>query len=158
MGEVIIMLTEKETMFLNDLKNQEKLCIDKYTRYSSQAHDGQLKSLFSQIAGAEHTHLDTLNKMLSGTAPSMAQGQSKGAAPQFTSTYSAGENDANMKDDCYLCTDALANEKHVSSVYDTSVFEFSDPKIRDALNHIQKEEQEHGKMLYDYMAANGMYS
>jgi len=29
--------------------------------------------------------------------------------------------------------------------------------MRDALNHIQKEEQEHGKMLYDYMSVNGMY-
>ena len=27
---------------------------------------------------------------------------------------------------------------------------------RDALNHIQKEEQEHGKRLYDYMSCHGM--
>ena len=28
--------------------------------------------------------------------------------------------------------------------------------MRDALNHFQKEEQEHGKKLYDYMSQNGM--
>ena len=30
------------------------------------------------------------------------------------------------------------------------------PQARDVLNHIQKEEQQHGKQLYDYMAAHGM--
>ena len=44
----------------------------------------------------------------------------------------------------------------MSSVYDTCIFEFTDANAREALNHIQKEEQEHGQMLYDYMAAHGM--
>ena len=30
------------------------------------------------------------------------------------------------------------------------------PSVRQALNHIQKEEQSHGKLLYDYMKVNGM--
>jgi len=38
-----------------------------------------------------------------------------------------------------------------------AVFEFSDTAVRDALNHIQKEEQEHGDKIYKYMAQNGMY-
>ena len=33
-----------------------------------------------------------------------------------------------------------------------------DDAARAALNHIQKEEQNHGKMIYDYMTANNMYS
>jgi hypothetical protein len=49
-------------------------------------------------------------------------------------------------------------EKHVSSVYDTCVFEFSSPTLRDTLSAIQKEEQIHGLKLYRYMNANGMYS
>ena len=52
--------------------------------------------------------------------------------------------------------DLLADEKHVSSLYNTSVFEFNDNSLRDTLNHIQKEEQQHGKMIYDYMSANYM--
>ena len=48
-------------------------------------------------------------------------------------------------------------EKHVSSLYDISVFEFSDTNMRKALNHIQAEEQQHGEKLYAYMNANGMY-
>ena len=49
-------------------------------------------------------------------------------------------------------------EKHVSSVYDVSVFEFSNPTLRDTLAHIQKEEQNHGAELYNYLSANGLYS
>jgi hypothetical protein len=42
-------------------------------------------------------------------------------------------------------------------LYDTCIFEFADANVRSLLNHIQKEEQEHGKMIYDYMAVNCMY-
>ena len=51
----------------------------------------------------------------------------------------------------------LAGEKHVSALYDTCVFEFKDGAARNVLSHIQQEEQQHGKMLFDYMQANGMY-
>ncbi len=46
-GEVIKMiLSQKETMLLQDLKTQEQLCVDKYNKYANQACDGQLKQLF----------------------------------------------------------------------------------------------------------------
>ncbi|MDE7300442.1 MAG: spore coat protein, partial [Lachnospiraceae bacterium] len=45
-----------------------------------------------------------------------------------------------------------------SHLYDTCIFEFKDEGARNVLNHIQKEEQEHGKMIYDYMSTNSMYS
>jgi hypothetical protein len=65
--------------------------------------------------------------------------------------------DSEKKEDAYLCKDALAMEKHVSSVYDTSVFEFTSPVLRDTLAHIQKEEQNHGEKLYNYLSCNNMY-
>ncbi len=46
-------LTQKETTLLQDLKNQEKLCYDKYNKYSKDAHAEELKSLFGEIAAAE---------------------------------------------------------------------------------------------------------
>ena len=51
----------------------------------------------------------------------------------------------------------LSTEKHVSATYNTSIFEFSDSGVRSVLNHIQKEEQEHGDKIYKFMAVNGMY-
>lgn len=76
----------------------------------------------------------------------------------FTPTYSPGDMGQNKQNDSYLCSDLLSTEKHVSSVYNTAIFEFKNTQIRDALNHIQKEEQQHGEEIYNYMAQNGMYS
>jgi hypothetical protein len=74
----------------------------------------------------------------------------------FSANYSMGET-PEKKNDAFLCSDVLSAEEHVSSLYDTCIFEFSDEKCRQALNHIQGEEQQHGKMIYDYMKANSMY-
>ena len=51
----------------------------------------------------------------------------------------------------------LTGEKGVSALYNTCIFEFVDEGARTYLNSIQKQEQNHGKMIYDYMSANGMY-
>lgn len=59
--------------------------------------------------------------------------------------------------DKFLCQDSLSTEKHVSSTYNTAIFEFRDKNIRNVLNHIQKEEQEHGEQIYNYMHQHGMY-
>lgn len=150
-------LTQKETSLLKDLKEQEQLCVDKYNKYSSSAHDGQLKNLFSQIGQIENQHLDTINQIMSGTVSSTQSGGGQQKQLSFTPTYKQGDTSQNKKGDCYLCTDLLSTEKHVSSAYNTSIFEFGDTNIRNALNHIQKEEQEHGEQIYNYLSQNGMY-
>jgi rubrerythrin len=148
-------LTQKETSLLKDLKGQEKLCVDKYTNHASCAVDPQLKDMFSQIAQTEQQHLDTITQMEGGTVPTPGGGSQ--SQPTFKATYGAAETQ-DKQADSYLCTDVLTTEKHASHLYDTCIFEFKDESARNALNHIQKEEQEHGKMIYDYMAANAMYS
>lgn len=152
-------LTQKETELLKELKGQERLCVEKYNSYSQSANDPQLKSLFSQIAGIEQGHFNTLTEIEQGQTPKTNQsGNQNGAnSRQFSQTYGT-DNDENKKHDCYLCTDALTTEKHASSLYDTCIFEFCDENLRNTLNHIQSEEQNHGKMIYDYMSANNMYS
>ena len=150
-------LTQKESMLLSDLKSEEKLCIEKYTKYSQQAKDPQLCELFSQIAKVESSHLMTIQELEKGSVT-----QPSGNAPTitknyFTPAYSGVENE-DKQSDAYLCSDLLMTEKHASDLYNTSVFEFKDDNFRNKLNHIQKEEQEHGKLVYDYMQANGMYS
>ena len=63
-----------------------------------------------------------------------------------------GQNDQN------LCNDLLMTEKYVSNTYDTAIFEFTDSNIRQVLNHIQKEEQQHGEGIFNYMQSHGMYN
>jgi spore coat protein CotF len=57
----------------------------------------------------------------------------------------------------YLCHDLLSAEKYVSGSYDTAIFEFRDSNIRQVLNHIQSEEQQHGEDIFNYMYSKGMY-
>ena len=145
---------QKESALLKDLKGQEQLCANKYSRHADAANDPQLKQLFSQLAQQKAEHLNTVTELERGIIPQMQSGGSK-TEPTFTAAYHGESQEKQL--DCFLCSDTLAGEKHVSQLYDTCVFEFSDARVRNVLNHIQKEEQEHGKWLYDYMSVNGMY-
>lgn len=149
-------LTQKETDFLNDFKSQEQLCIDKYTKYAGEACSSCLKNLFSSMAQAEQTHLNTVTQMLNGQEPQPQPAPS--AAQSVCNENTPYADSQSKKADSLLCQDMLAMEKHVSSLYNTGIFEFSNPLLRDTLAHIQKEEQNHGEQLYTYMAAHGMYS
>ena len=64
-------LNQKETTILKDLKSQEQLCIEKYTKYSQLAHDPELKNLFNSLMQNEQKHLDTINQILNGNEVSM---------------------------------------------------------------------------------------
>lgn len=149
-------LTQKETSLLCDLKAQEQLCIEKYGKYSQEACDTALKGLFSEIKTTEEGHLATINKILGGEEVSMPAAPS--AVSQKADWKESSCSAEGKSRDAFLCKDALSMEKHVSSLYDTSIFEFTSPVLRDTLNHIQKEEQNHGEKLYEYMAKNNMYS
>ena len=149
-------LTQKETSLLTDLKSQEQLCIEKYGKYAEMAHDSELKNLFTQLKTNEQKHLDTLNQILQGNEVSMPQASPSAVQAKLQCKMSSC-NEVEKKNDAYLCKDALSMEKHVSGVYNTGVFEFSSPVLRDTLAHIQKEEQNHGEQLYNYLNCNNMY-
>ncbi|MFA9378603.1 MAG: spore coat protein [Lachnotalea sp.] len=153
-----MILTQKETTLLKDLKSQEQLCVDKYDRYSSEACNGCLKEIFTSLKQTEQQHLKTVNEILGGSTPNSSEsGNSQKSNTSWNDSDVQSYNDQDKKRDTYLCSDALAGEKHVSSVYNTSIFEFKDAQVRDALNHIQKEEQKHGERIWNYMESNGMY-
>lgn len=148
-------LTQKETDLLKDLRDQELLCIEKYEKYSQTACSSELKNLFSSLAEAERSHLKTVNDMMGGTVGAVPSSLSANNCFCGCANYC---DDTSKKCDEFLCKDMLSSEKHVSSVYNTGIFEFSDPNARKMLNHIQAEEQQHGEKIYAYMKSNGMYS
>lgn len=180
--EVIILqgqLSQKERMLLEDLKKEEELCVIKYQNYAQQAQDSQLNQLFNKLAGEEQKHYNTVNQLLQsgGQSPSGQQGggsqsgqkQGQGSDQSWQqkpgnkmspsnaqinlSQVGSGSNGS----DKYLLQDMLSTEKYVSSAYDTSVFESAQPNVRQALQHIQQDEQNHGEQLYQYMSSHGMY-
>ena len=152
-----MVLTTKESELLKDMKGQEELCIKKYEKYASEAKCEQLKSLLNSIATTERSHLKTINDMMAGNEPA-APGALSANNQYCTDCSSFYSNEDYKQHDSFLCQDMLATEKHVSSVYNTGVFEFKSPAARRMLSHIQAEEQQHGEQLYAFMSCNGMYS
>jgi len=136
--------TQKEITLLKDLKTQEELCVEKYGQYAADACDGELRDLFCSIRSAEQQHLTTLNGYLGETSPLQSA-----PVPQPSGNC--------QMDDTFFCQDMLAMEKHASSTYDTGIFEFTQPAVRQELNKIQAAEQRHGEQIWQYMSAHGMY-
>lgn len=162
-----IQLSQKEEIFLQDLKHHEQLCIQKYNKYANEAQDSQLKQLFQTLATHEQQHFNTVNQILNGQVPSMNQGQGQqGQAQQQNQAMQSGQTGGMVtqasgtfnQNDADLSNDMLSTEKYISGAYDTAIFEFQDKNVRQALNHIQKEEQEHGEDLFNYMKSHGMYN
>ena len=166
-----VTLTTKEKFLLEDMKSNEEQCILKYDNYQNQASDPQLKSIFRSNGQMEQEHLQTINQLMNGKVPSMSGGQSGGqqsggqqqqpmqqkAGQSRTSQAGTSSSESNISDKD-MCMDMLSTEKYVSGTYNTAIFEFKDTQVRDVLNHIQKEEQQHGEAISSYMISKGMYT
>lgn len=140
---------------LRDQLNHEKICIDKYRGYAQRAQDPQLQQLFNQYATEEQQHYDTITQLLQGQTVSMSASQSSQYGRQYGNQQ--WESGSASQDDAPLLTDMLMTEKFVSSAYDTAIFESANTNVRQALQHIQDDEQQHGEGIYSYMSQNGMY-
>jgi spore coat protein CotF len=155
-------LSQKENQLLQDQKTHEKICIQKYQKYAQQASDPKLKQLFQSYAEQEEQHLNTINSILNGQVPSMNQSQNSQSTEQSEQNSTQAQSTTNQsgasQTDVTLCTDMLMTEKYVSNAYDTAIFEFTDSNVRQALNHIQKEEQGHGEGIFNYLSSQNMYN
>jgi spore coat protein CotF len=153
-GWISMVLSQKERMLFQDQKSHEEMCIQKYTKYANEAQDQQLKQLFTTHASHERQHFNTLNQILTGQPPQMGgQGQQMGTEQGQTNLNGQNVN----QNDIALAKDMLVTEKYISGAYDTVIFECQDHTIRQALNHIQKEEQQHGEDLFNYLNSKGAY-
>ena len=160
-----IQYSQKEKSLLLDQREHEESCVDKYAKYANQAQDVQLKQLFNSYSAKEQEHLNTINQLLIGQVPSVGGQQSQGQQAQNQQQMTGG-NQGQMtssvqgtynQEDAKLCKDMLMTEKYVSAAYNTAIFEFRDTNVRQVLNHIQKEEQQHGEGIFQYMQSKGMY-
>jgi spore coat protein CotF len=165
--QVGFQLTQKEQLLLKDQSSHEKICIEKYTNYAEQAQDPQLKQLFNQFGSQEQQHYNTINQLLQGQQVNVQAGQGQQQGQQAGQGMSrkvqqspGGQGTAGMtmQNDAMLCNDMLMTEKYVSGTYDTAIFESVNPNIRQALQYIQKEEQQHGEGIFNYMQQHGMYN
>ncbi len=175
-------LTQKEQQLLSDQLNHEKVCIEKYNNYAQQVKDPQLRQMFGQYASEEQNHYDTVSQLLSGQQANTGMGMSTSAGPggqqgqpqrqrqgQRQSWEGAGLHEVGLlgdmggagmtnQEDATILGDMLMTEKFVSGAYDTAIFESANSDVRQALQHIQKEEQQHGEGIFNYMSQHGMYN
>jgi len=159
-----INLTQKERTLLEDQKSHEEICIKKYNNYANQAECPELKQMFQTFAQQEQQHLNSINQMLNGQVPNVQQSQQQGQQQQSQGQQQVQQGQQEQQQagminssDADLCTDMLMTEKYVSSAYNTAVFEFTNTNAREVLNHIQKEEQQHGEGIFNYMKKKGLY-
>ena len=152
----MINLTEKERFIIEDLKSQEKLCIQKYAFYEEMAYDPELSDLFAQIRESEEKHYNSLNAVLNGNVAYSDVNDDSGQKYMPKMQYHQDSNTAEKDHDSFLCTDAITMEKYVSGAYNFDLFQFGNSKLRKLLADIEVEEQNHAEMLYKYKKANLM--
>ena len=171
-----IQLSQSERKLLQDHMKHEEVCIEKYQQYAQQSSDPELRSMFSQFASQERQHYDSLNSLLQGRQPSAQSGHShSGHSSQAQSSYpfqqdqqqqSHSTNWASFnqgsghqgqgQSDALMCRDAMMTEKFISDSYDNGIFGSSHPVVRQTLQHIQDEEQQHGEGLMNYLQKHGL--
>ena len=152
----MITLSQKENFLIKDMQDQEKLCIEKYGRYESQAKDSVLKNLFGSIKRSEEQHWNSLNQLLQGQVPKVNTNDTAGKDYSPTATYVGRFDEEDKTFDAFLCTDAISTEKYVSSAYNFDLFQFGNSDVRRLLNDILTEEQNHAEKIYKYKVANQM--
>ena len=152
----MINLTEKERFIIQDLKSQEKLCIQKYAFYMEMAYDSELSDLFAKIKQSEEKHLASLNDVLNGNVAEADVNDDAAANYMPKKEYHATSSKAEKDHDSFLATDAITMEKYVSGAYNFDLFQFANNKLRKLLADIEVEEQNHAEMLYKYKKANAM--
>lgn len=57
-----------------------------------------------------------------------------------------------------ILTDMLMTEKYVSNHYETAIMECANENVRNTLRHLQDEEQQHAKTIFDAMNQRGWYN
>lgn len=152
----MVNLSEKERFLVQDMQDQEKLCIEKYTRYESQAKDAVLKNLFGSIKRSEEKHYQSLAQLLQGKVPPVNTDDTSGKDYTPAATYVGSFSEEDKKADAFLCTDAISMEKYVSSSYNSDLFQFGNSDVRRLFNDILTEEQNHAEKIYKYKVANQM--
>nr|WP_312576095.1 spore coat protein [Sedimentibacter sp.] len=148
-----------KNIFNNNAKQEQE-----HLNSINQLLNGQIPSMNNQQQSSmqsSQSQMQSGQQNMQSKQPQMQSVQMKPSMNQFPqSSNNSSQNGSLMsnRSDKDMCSDLLMTEKYVSNAYDTAIFEFSNPQVRNVLNHIQKEEQQHGESIFKYMESNGMYT
>ena len=147
-------LNQKETQLINELKNQEQLCIRKYDFYAAQAKDPELKNLFKTLSKQEQLHFEMLENLSNGNVPEIKTRKPLAVNYEPKASHTGSKEDKEF--DKFLCTDIITTEKYVATDYNNDLFYFASTDVRNVLNAIMTDEQNHAEMIWKYKVANKM--
>ena len=130
-------------------------------RYGGQSGYGSQQ--YGQMSQQQMGSRGSYQQYGGGQGSSQGYGQAMGHGQSYTGSTTEAEasktqyTGQGQLSDEQMCNDLLTTEKAISDMYDHAVFESSNPQIRQTLNHIQKEEQEHAFAIFQYMQKKGWY-
>lgn len=65
-SDIMIQLSQKERILLEDDKQQEEVCVLKYKNHGKQAKDTELQQLCNKLSDEEQHHFNILDSILKG--------------------------------------------------------------------------------------------
>lgn len=95
--------------------------------------------------------LNQIQSSVSQQQQGSAQGGQASGASQTQYTGQGGFSDQQ------ICNDIITTEKAINDFYGHAITETSNQQLRQVLNHIQKEEQDHAFAIYKYAEQKGWY-
>lgn len=146
-------LTQKERQYLQEALKHEEVCVAKYGQYASQLQDPQLKQMFQQLQQKEQQHYQTISNLLGQGGGSGQQMQQQAQGGQQQNAQQAGGQITEQE----ILQDMLMTEKYVADSYNMSVLDSLNNQVRQQMQHIQNEEQQHANQIVDAMVQKGYY-
>lgn len=149
----------------NHLKTVEQLLQGQTPQMGGQSggQGGSISQMLNQIGGGQQNQ-GGLQGQGGQQGNQSSQQQQGGKGQSFTGSMMQGSIASQTEytgqgtlSDQQMCTDLLTTEKAVSDMYDHAVFESTNQQLRQILNHIQKEEQDHAFAIFQYMQQKGWY-
>lgn len=152
--------TQKENMYLHDLKKHEEYGVKTLNKSIAEVEDQELRDLLTHLVDCESKHVTTLSDIMNGN---VQMANSQRATDGDTSEY-YNKPQPNTSEvlatpsDVDICFTLLNGSKFSSGMYNTAIFEFNNHEIRKILNHIQKEKQQTGEKIYNYLKSKNAYN
>lgn len=125
--------------------------INRYGYCVKNAPDVRLKALVILLQKQDEEHYKMLIQLEQGIIPMIGRNDR-----ESTLKVPKGKG-GGTRVDARFCTDLYEGEKNLSSEIDQAIFKIRDSSMRNVLNYIQKQQQEHGRLLGQYMDEELIY-
>lgn len=140
-----------ELYVLHNLMGAVETHIKRYDFCENKTPDPRLKALIAMLREQDEEHYKMLAQLEQDIIPMVERNERENhlKVPE-------GKGKGTTIDARY-CTDLFEGEKSLSSEIDQAIFKIRDSAVRNVLNYIQKQQQEHGRLLGQYMDEELMY-